>query len=271
MSFLHEFTAETIPQIIIQNINNTLVYGATFSAKGNVSSIFSCLIAADGIYRYGYYLIYRGMNLDDMPLPLPVRVIQMLNASLKDDIKEYIDGLQKKIENIASEIAKLEDEIKRQVPRINNAFVRNKTMLQDLKRHFDNICSRIELLTEEAKKDVPIWDKIKSYSSGLLSVLCRAGKCCGQAPRNTYQTAMAEQADDDDLGLGMKKRKSVSKDSYVSVKVSSKGSSKKGILSTLSNMLNTFPSLSGKSNNVTAEDDNLVTVSSTKSDTEIPV
>ena len=89
-----------------------------------MSTIFSCSIAVDGIYRYGYYLLYLGIHttlwlrpcillciysllgvqFDDIPLPLPVRVVQMLNSSLKNDIIDYIDKISPIVEAYTSEI-----------------------------------------------------------------------------------------------------------------------------------------------------------------------
>ena len=80
-SLFHEFILETVPQIAIQSINNSLIYNGNFPAISLFSLAMSIFIAINGIYRYGYYLLWKGIKFDEIPLPLAVRM-QKINKSL---------------------------------------------------------------------------------------------------------------------------------------------------------------------------------------------
>ncbi len=73
-SLFHEFILETIPQITIQSINNSLIYNGDIPAISLFSLAMSIFIAINGIYRYGYYLLWKGTKFDEIPLPLAVRM-----------------------------------------------------------------------------------------------------------------------------------------------------------------------------------------------------
>ena len=81
-SLFHEFIMETIPQIAIQSINNSLIYNGHFPAISLFSLAMSVFIAINGIYRYGYYLIWKGLKFDKIPLPLAVRMQKINNMSI---------------------------------------------------------------------------------------------------------------------------------------------------------------------------------------------
>jgi hypothetical protein len=80
-SLFHEFILETVPQIAIQSINNSLIYNGNFPAISLFSLAMSIFIAINGIYRYGYYLLWKGIKFDEIPLPLAVRM-QKINKKL---------------------------------------------------------------------------------------------------------------------------------------------------------------------------------------------
>ena len=68
-SIVMEFASETIPQLMIQGINNTLT-----REWGSVLTIFSFFMSSFLIintsWRYGYYVLYQGFNIKDVPLSI---------------------------------------------------------------------------------------------------------------------------------------------------------------------------------------------------------
>lgn len=80
-SLFHEFVLETIPQIAIQSINNSLIYNGNFPAISLFSLAMSIFIAINGVYRYGYYLLWKRIKFDEIPLPLAIRM-QKINKSM---------------------------------------------------------------------------------------------------------------------------------------------------------------------------------------------
>ena len=73
-SLFFEFLLETIPQITIQLINNTLTFDGKFSTLSILSLVVSIFIAFNGVYRYGYYLLWKKLNFNEIPLPLTIRL-----------------------------------------------------------------------------------------------------------------------------------------------------------------------------------------------------
>ena len=73
-SLFHEFILETVPQIAIQSINNSLIYNGHLPAISVFSLAMSIFITINGIYRYGYFLLWKGVKFDEIPLPLAVRM-----------------------------------------------------------------------------------------------------------------------------------------------------------------------------------------------------
>ncbi len=73
-SLFFEFLLETIPQITIQVINNTLTFNGKFSTLSVLSLVVSIFIAFNGVYRYGYYLLWKKMKFNEIPLPLTIRL-----------------------------------------------------------------------------------------------------------------------------------------------------------------------------------------------------
>ena len=73
-SLFYEFILETVPQIAIQSINNSLIYSGHFPTISVFSLAMSIFIAINGIYRYGYFLLWKGVKFNEIPLPLAVRV-----------------------------------------------------------------------------------------------------------------------------------------------------------------------------------------------------
>jgi hypothetical protein len=80
-SLFYEFLFETVPQIAIQSINNSLIYKGNIPPVSLFSLAMSIFIAINGIYRYGYYLLWKGTKFDEIPLPLTVR-LQSINKSI---------------------------------------------------------------------------------------------------------------------------------------------------------------------------------------------
>ncbi len=73
-SLFFEFLLETIPQITIQLINNTLTFNGRFSTLSILSLVVSIFIAFNGVYRYGYYLLWKKLKFNEIPLPLTIRL-----------------------------------------------------------------------------------------------------------------------------------------------------------------------------------------------------
>ncbi len=80
-SLFYEFMLETVPQILIQSVNNSLIYNGRLPAISVFSIAMSVFIAINGIYRYGYYLLWKKIKFDEIPLPLAVRM-QKINKSI---------------------------------------------------------------------------------------------------------------------------------------------------------------------------------------------
>ncbi len=64
-SLFAEFISETLPQLGLQSFNNSLTN--TFSTVGIFSSALSVTIAFNGLYRYGYYTLYKGYKIGEVP------------------------------------------------------------------------------------------------------------------------------------------------------------------------------------------------------------
>lgn len=65
-----EFAFESLPQIIIQSINNTLL-----NSWNNIelaSCIMSAVSAVDGVYRYGYYCLWLGQAIQKVPIEMSI-------------------------------------------------------------------------------------------------------------------------------------------------------------------------------------------------------
>jgi hypothetical protein len=80
-SLFYEFLLETVPQILIQSVNNSLIYNGRLPAISVFSLSMSVFMAINGIYRYGYYLLWKKIKFDEIPLPLAVRM-QKINKSI---------------------------------------------------------------------------------------------------------------------------------------------------------------------------------------------
>ncbi len=73
-SLFYEFMLETVPQICIQCVNNSLTFNGRYSSLSLFSLSISVFIAFNGVYRYGYYLLWKRVKFDEIPLPLAVRL-----------------------------------------------------------------------------------------------------------------------------------------------------------------------------------------------------
>lgn len=73
-SLFFEFLLETTPQITIQVMNNILTFNGQFSTLSLFSLSVSALVALNGVYRYGYYLLWKKVKFEEIPLPLTIRL-----------------------------------------------------------------------------------------------------------------------------------------------------------------------------------------------------
>ena len=76
-----EFLSETLPQLVIQGVNNKLI--GMWTPTAIFSAALSIVIAVNGVYRYGYYTIWLGMNIDDVPTKISLGGV--VNVVLKND------------------------------------------------------------------------------------------------------------------------------------------------------------------------------------------
>ena len=65
-SVLVELFLESIPQLIVQLINNLLT--KQFGIFGILSTTGSVIVILSAVYRYGYWYMWRGVSLSDIPL-----------------------------------------------------------------------------------------------------------------------------------------------------------------------------------------------------------
>jgi hypothetical protein len=80
-SLFAEFLSETLPQLVIQGVNNKLI--GMWTPMAIFSACLSITIAVNGVYRYGYYTIWLGMNIDDVPTKISIAGV--INVTLKND------------------------------------------------------------------------------------------------------------------------------------------------------------------------------------------
>jgi len=80
-SLFAEFLSETLPQLVIQGVNNKLI--GMWTSMAIFSACLSITIAVNGVYRYGYYTVWLGMNIDDVPTKISIAGV--INVTLKND------------------------------------------------------------------------------------------------------------------------------------------------------------------------------------------
>ena len=128
-SLFHEFMLETVPQIAIQSVNNALIFNGNFPAVSLFSLAMSIFIAVNGVYRYGYYLLWKGIKFDEIPLPLAVS-IQKIN---KTKLFPRRSVFTKKIVSLVESIIKMKDaSIPSNIQRMSQAITDANTTTMDL-------------------------------------------------------------------------------------------------------------------------------------------
>jgi hypothetical protein len=73
MSLVAEFTLETIPQLLLQALNNT--YTDEWMSGGGValfSFLFSCLVVFNIVWKFGYTVMWEGYKVDDVPMKIEI-------------------------------------------------------------------------------------------------------------------------------------------------------------------------------------------------------
>jgi len=75
-SLLAEFMIETLPQLIIQSVNTVLTNGV--SATFIFSITLSIYNTINGVWKYGYYVLYLGKSVTEVP-----QEIEMLGGFIK--------------------------------------------------------------------------------------------------------------------------------------------------------------------------------------------
>ena len=80
-----EFMVETLPQLVLQAVNNT--YLNNWQGVGIFSTVLSISIATNGLYRYGYYSLWLGMRIEDVPTKISIGgLIGLQIASNKQNV-----------------------------------------------------------------------------------------------------------------------------------------------------------------------------------------
>ncbi len=85
-SLLAEFVLESLPQMIIQVFNNTLIGNWSFS--GYFSTLVSLLIVANGLYRQLYWRLFIGIKFEDIPVSVDIKIGNVVLISAK--IEKYM-------------------------------------------------------------------------------------------------------------------------------------------------------------------------------------
>jgi hypothetical protein len=86
-SLFSEFLFETFPQLLLQIINTSLVGGTNFAFIFSVA--LSGYNTLNGIYKYGYYVIYKQKSLRDVP-----QEIELLGGFFKSKHKQVVPGTE---------------------------------------------------------------------------------------------------------------------------------------------------------------------------------
>ncbi len=67
---LSEFVFETLPQLVLQIFNNTNT--KIWTTSGYFSTCFSIFSTLNGIYKYIYWVGYKGISIDDVPVTVNI-------------------------------------------------------------------------------------------------------------------------------------------------------------------------------------------------------
>ena len=80
-SFFVQFMLESMPQLVVQWLNNTEV--GLWTPAGYFSTILSLVTLLNGIYKYGYYCFWLGTRISDVPTE--VRLFGLIYVSIDDE------------------------------------------------------------------------------------------------------------------------------------------------------------------------------------------
>lgn len=108
-SLFAEFCLETIPQLILQLLNNYFTLVKKMPAISIVSTTLSVVIAANGVYFYLYWILWRGVTFDELPTPLSVDGAGILKVeALEGHTNQTSSGLKNALNVVHSLINKSE-------------------------------------------------------------------------------------------------------------------------------------------------------------------
>lgn len=134
-SIFSEIVFESLPELILQSLNNQLL--GEWNIVGYISAANSALSVANGVYRVLYFKFYLKQNLVDVEVDL--YLISGKDETLKDhkeiEMTSTRDALAEKLRDLADEIAPMSK---------NDIVKRMKLLLDDSQKLLDHEIDKTE-------------------------------------------------------------------------------------------------------------------------------
>ena len=94
-STFYQFLLETAPQLVLQ-ITNGYLSNSISSPPSIFSITFSVLITSNGLYRYVYYLFWKKVSFDKIPMPLALTVTNIANGATNITVRQLMKTMSSK-------------------------------------------------------------------------------------------------------------------------------------------------------------------------------
>ena len=164
-SLFFEFIIEAVPQITIQAINNSLTFTGHYPAISLLSVVTSSLIVIHGLYRYGYYRLWKGILFDEIPLPLDVKIQGTVD---KPPRHKSVSALQRMMSVMVSGSSKAQVVPFSEKPR---------NLTNEIKQNLDRIRSDLNALRLDARPvvDCDLLEELKRFNNFSVDFLSMSG------------------------------------------------------------------------------------------------
>lgn len=107
------FVLETVPQLMLQVVNNTSKDSGAWSVTSIASTTMSVYMCISGLYRFAYYHWYRGYSFDDIPIatiaiPGVDKKYTSLNGRSGDSEARHVRAADRMIRTVSKYVPKSE-------------------------------------------------------------------------------------------------------------------------------------------------------------------